>query len=216
MILIESEDFDSADIAEDATPLKRTIDNSTTNTLFATEEVATEHLFAGASNAASAPVLTTTSTPEEIEAAISPLIEQIQLLVDDFKSYTSTPAVIIHPTLAKGFAKLQGQGYAQGTNTFPNGFKNGFTYDGIEFFISPILNAIESTTNAGNVAGAIIYDREAYANAGTDKTRKEINERRLDKTIVGHTYHELDALVDPTRVKVVEFTPISITKKVND
>ncbi len=215
-LLVDTEKFDSVDILEDASAFSGAIANITKNRMVEAEELATAKVFAGASNAASAPVLTETSTPEEVVSAIDPLISGIQLLVDDFKAYSDNVDVIIHPRLAKKFALLQGQGYAQGTNTFPNGLGQSFTYDGINFYVSPILNAIESTTNAGNVAGAIILDREAYANSGLEKSLVEINETRLDKTFFGHLYHSLDIIVDPSRVKVVEFTPTALSKKVND
>ncbi len=215
-LLIDTEKFDHADILEDASAFDRTIANKTKNLIIEGEELASQKVFDGASNAATAVVLTTASTPQVVADEIYGLASSIQLLVDDYKAYSDKVICVIHPLLAKKLGELEGQGYQQGTNTFPNGVGNSFTYEGIEFYVSPILNAIESTTNAGNVAGAIVLDTEAYANAGLEKSLVTFADTLADKTIFGHTYNELDAVVDADRIKVVEFTPIIKSKKVND
>lgn len=171
----------------------------TSNRLFEAEEKALETVI----KAVTATELDTTTDAKTVEA-IEAKVEELQLLVDDFKAYSNGIVVLVHPTIARKFAKIQGQSYYQGTNTFPEGFNNGFRYNGVDYFVNPLMNAVASTT--GKIAGAIVMDKEAYANQGVENGITQINQVIGDTRFVGHTYRELDIVVDKARIAVLEFT----------
>ena len=137
----------------------------------------------------------------------------IEELSDDFKHFSEEVVVLIHPRLAKVFADLQGVEYSMGTNTFANGFKGAFMYNGTTFIPHKILNSIAG--KAAGVVGAIVMDKEAYANAGLAKGLTEFDNSLVGKRIVGHRYSELDIVVDPSRIKIYDFANTA-TAKVND
>ena len=169
------------------------------NTLIEGEELATAKVI-GAGTKADLDLTDKDAAVKAIEDAI----EEIELLVDDFKAYSNGVVVLVHPTVAKIFSKIQGQGYQTGTNTFPNGLGKGFRYDGTDFFVSNIMNAIESST--GKVAGAIVMDKEAYANNGIAAGITTFDEMHTGSRAVGHRYYGLDKVVDAKRIKVLEIT----------
>ena len=201
-----NEQFDLTAVPSDFTaPLTDMI----TNTLVEGEELATAKVIAGAKTKADLDL----TKRDEAVTAIEDEIERIQLLVDDFKAYSNTVIVLVHPKVARIFSKLQGQGYQQGTNTFPNGLGKSFTYDRTQFFVSNILNAIPSST--GKVAGAIIMDAEAYANLGVTAGITPYDETNTGTRTVGHRYYGLDLVVDTDRISVLEIAQAAPTKKVN-
>lgn len=200
----------------EGTPYEKAIADGIKNTAIAAEEVATAKVFAAGTKAASPLVVDGTKDAETVKA-IQDAVSEVQLFVDDFKAYSNGVVVLVHPTVAKVFSRVQGQSYQTGTNTFPEGLGSHFRYDGIDFFVSPILNTIEGAA-ATEVAGAIVMDKEAYANAGYQKLMKEFDQVYLDERVVGHSYGELDLVVDSARIKVFEMTlPTGLTKskKVN-
>lgn len=186
------------DILEDAEAYQKPINEMTTNRLFEAEEKALKSVISSTTPVA-LDITTDAKTVEAIEAEV----EKLQLLVDEFKAYSYGIVVLVHPTIARKFAKIQGQSYYQGTNTFPEGFNNGFRYNGVDYFVNPLMNAIETT--AGKVAGAIVMDKEAYANQGVENGITQINQVIGDTRFVGHTYRELDIVVDKARITVMEF-----------
>ncbi|MGL5752756.1 MAG: hypothetical protein ACRCXT_19615, partial [Paraclostridium sp.] len=106
------------------------------------------------------------------------------------------------------FGTLQGRGYFQGTNTFPDGIgkTKSFTYQGVEFFLAPLLNTIAGKA-ATEVGGAIVMSKEAYADQKmSDNTMTEVNEVYVDMRYVGMTYDSLGVVVDPSRVITFELT----------
>lgn len=191
--------FEETDPLEDASKYAEVIANKTVNRLFEAEELATAKVAAVGTKL-------TLDVSSESKAANQILgeVRKIQLLVDEFKAYSTGVAVLVHPIVADMFGKLQGQAYQMGTNTFPEGLGNGFRYQGVDFYVSPILNAIEGSA-AGKVIGAIVLDKEAYANYGLENTTKEFDQMFADERFLGHTYHELDAVVDAKRIAVLEF-----------
>ena len=201
-----NEEFDLTNVPAD---FNRPMTDMITNTLVEGEELAVAKVIAGAATKADIDLTDADGTVLKIEEEI----QRIELLVDDFKAYSDNVIVLIHPSVAKIFSKLQGQGYQTGTNTFPNGLGKSFRYDNIEFYESKILNAIPSSTD--KVAGAIVMDREAYANIGITAGITPYDETNTGTRTVGHRYYGLDLVVDPSRISVLEMAQANPTKKVN-
>lgn len=197
------------DILEDASAYEKPIAEMTTNRLFEAEEKALKSVISSVT-ATDLDVTADAKTVEAIEAKV----EELQLLVDDFKAYSYGIVVLVHPTIARKFAKIQGQSYYQGTNTFPEGFNNGFRYNGVDYFVNPLMNAVEVAT--GKVAGAIVMDKEAYANQGVETGMSQINQVIGDTRFVGHTYRELDIVVDKARIAVLQISTSNRSLLVNE
>lgn len=198
------------------TPYETAISDGIKNTLIEAEEKATAIVY-GAATASTTKLVVDGSKDKEIVQAIETAISEVELFVDDFKAYSNGVVVLVHPSVAKVFSRVQGQSYQTGTNTFPEGLGNHFRYAGIDFFVSPILNTVAGGA-ATEVAGAIVMDKEAYANAGYNALMKLFDQPYLDERIVGHSYGELDLVVDADRIKTFEMTlPTGLTKskKVN-
>ncbi len=196
--------FEEIDPLEDASAFNSTISNMTENRMFEAEELATAKVY-GAGTLSATKLVVDGTKDIEVVKALQDAVSNIELLVDDFKAYSQGVAVIVHPTVAKAFSRVQGQGYTTGTNTFPEGLGKGFRYDGIDYFVSPILNTIAGKA-ATEVAGAIVMDMEAYANSGLETSVKEFDQELADERFVGHTYHELDAVIDAARIATFEMT----------
>lgn len=201
----------------EGTPYEKAIADGIKNTIIASEESATAKVW-GSVTAESTKLVVDGTKDEEVVTLVSDAISAIELFVDDYKAYSDSVIAIIHPVLAKVFARVQGQSYQTGTNTFPEGLGKGFRFDNIDFFESPVLNTIQGAA-ATEVAGIIVMDKEAYANAGYQTLLKQIDEKLLDERIVGHSYGELDLVIDDKRIKTFEMTlptTIAKSKKVND
>lgn len=201
----------------EGTPYEKAISDGIKNTIIAAEENAEAQVW-GSVTAESTKLVVDGTKDAEVVELVSNAFSAIELFVDDFKAYSDSTVALIHPVLAKVFARVQGQSYQTGTNTFPEGAGKGFRYDGRDFFVSPILNTIQGAA-ATEVAGIIVMDKEAYANAGFQMLLKQIDEKLLDERIVGHSYGELDLVIDDKRIKTFEMTlptTIAKSKKVND
>lgn len=195
-------------ILEDASAYERPIANKVKNTLIAMEEAAIAKLVA-----VKTPAALKITTAQDAANGIMDEVFKIEELVDDFKAYSDGIVVFIHPRIAKLMGELEGQGYSLGTNTFPTGKGKSFTYQGIEFFQTPVLNAIAGSA-AGKVPAAIVMDKEAYANAGLTESMTPFDDKYMGTRVVGHRYYFLDAVVDPARISVLEFDNTA-SKKVN-
>ncbi len=220
-LVINVSPFEEVDPLEDASAYNGVIANAVKNRLFEAEELAlTKVIAAGAANTVFAKA-DLAATDEAAVKQIQDLITGIQLYVDDFKAYSENVVVLVHPEVAKIFSRVQGQSYSTGTNTFPEGLGKGFRFDGIDFFVSPVMNAIlsDSTTGTEKVAGAIVMDAEAYANSGLEKTVKTFDQQLADERFIGHTYHELDVVVDKERIAILELSKpakAGVSKKVSE
>ena len=193
---------------DDAAPYEKVITNKVKNTLIEGEEKAIAKLI----SAVTPGTLAITSAQAAADGIMAEVFKT-QELVDNFKAYSDNVVVFVHPRVAKLMGELEGQGYQQGTNTFPEGKGKGFRYQGIDFFVSPILNSQGSTP--AKVPGAIIMDAESYANAGIDNNMVPFDEKYLGTRVIGHRYNELDVVIDPSRISVLEITitgPTGIVK----
>ena len=184
------------------------INNMIKNTMVEAEEKATSALWNAVTPETT--ILDPANKAQETADTITDAVLEVELLVDDYKAYSEKAVVIIHPKVAYIFAKLQGQSYYQGTNTFPNGFPKSFTYNNTEFYVSNLLNTIQDSN--GNTAAAIIYDREAFKDAGANFNLRPFTDTLLDEYIVGHSYVFLQAVIDPARIKTFLFKPGTLAK----
>lgn len=194
------------DPLQNAGPYFKVIGNITKNHLIELEEEATKALWVGASsNTDKLAWDGTVASAQTLANTIMDKVEALQMKVDDFKAYSTTMVVIVHPRIARAFASLQGQGYELGTNTFPEGFQGSFTYNHVEFYVSKIINTIDGAA-ATEVGGAIVMDRESFAATGPAFNYQEVDDKAIDVRVMGHTYGWINIVIDPSRIFAYEMT----------
>ena len=208
MIVEQSSKKQFADFLTNPANYNLAINQMLKNTMVEHEEKATHKLWNAVT--ASTTILDPATKAQEVVDTINEAVLEIELLVDDYKAYSENVVVILHPRLAYMYAKLQGQSYHQGTNTFPKGFPKSFTYNNIEFYVSNILNTIQDSN--GNTAGAIVYDKEAFKDAGANFNIRPYTTMLLDNYIAGHSYVFLQAIIDDARIKTFLFKPGTLPK----
>lgn len=202
----------------DATPYQEVITNKAQNKLISKEERAVETIIASA--VANSNVITLTKAQLETATGSSILdkdkfadsftneANMLEQLVDDFK-YNATSVVLYNPWTSKQFAKLQGQGYQQGTNTFGDQFSNGFNYAEHDFLPEDVLKSIKIGTagdDTDKIVLGIVQDQTAYVDAGLENGMIEVNETTPRGDVVGHIYDDLNLVVDKARIKVLAMT----------
>lgn len=194
----------------------------TLNTLMAGEEEALQKVWDTAGNATAVKLAVPTTDAERatLRDTVADAVEQVQLLVDDFKAYSSNVIVLIHPTLARAFETVHGVEYQGAPDTFPMGAAaKRFLFNGVTYYVNSLLNAIAGAA-ATEVAGLIVMDAEAYANSGLGTGElTPLDFTFAGQRVIGHEYAYLDITLDPVRIVKFEMTlPTAgkASKKVND
>lgn len=163
------------------------------------EEVLTTKVVTAATDKGVLDLADAQATADSIQAEV----ERIKLLVDDYKAYSNGTVAVVHPSVATVFAKLQGQGYSMGTNTFPKGYADSFTYNGTEFAVSNILNAIDASPTATPntaVVGAIVLDKESLIVADPLEEKVSFDNNIAGNRFVGIRTRDISLVVDPDRI----------------
>ncbi len=217
IIGVTVEPFEELSPLLNASPYERAIMAKTKNTMVEAEEHAIKNVV-DAVTAGNKADIAAIGTTAEIDAVYNQIVDaknDVELLVDDFKAYSDKVFGVVHPKVADALAKLEGVEWQNGSNTFPTLANSKIIkVGGVELFVHPVLNAIESST--GKVPGVIIMDSEVYGNAGFERAMVTFDENYLGTRAVGHRYHFLDKVVDPSRIKMLEYTTATPSAKVND
>lgn len=211
-LLISVKKGEGTNALANATAYEATISKRAENKLISKEERAVETILTsidaqGADHTiditATLTAATTKAEKREVLAdAFVDVADNLAERVDDFK-YNSQPVALYYPRIGKGFAKLEGQGYTQGTNTFGEDFKQGFNYAGLDFLPEDVFKSIERIGGAGDdtdrLVIGIVMAEDSYQDSGLEQGNIEVNESLIRRDVIGHIYDDLNVIVDKAR-----------------
>lgn len=240
-LLIYTKLGEATNALADATAYERTIATATENKLISKEERAVANIIKsidaqGADHTIDITAQLTAATDrkekyEVIASAFTLNANDIDRKVDDF-AYNSKSVALYDPIIGNAFAKLEGQGYHQGTNTFGDSFKGGFNYADLDFLPEDVFKSVAAIGGAGDdtdkITLGIVMTPESYQDSGMEQGHIPVARDLIRKAVAGHIYDDLNIVVDPSRqVKVIASIAslkaagllsanFSVQKKVND